>query len=71
MLMTNLSQTNLCCPQRGENSRKGGRVTPAKCAHPSCLISRVQSSYWQEARVVRHGVWAITRTQTLCLTAKA
>jgi hypothetical protein len=25
-------------------SRKRGRVIPAKCAHPSCLISRVQSN---------------------------
>jgi hypothetical protein len=25
-------------------SQKGGRVNPAKCAHSSCLISRVQSS---------------------------
>jgi len=25
-------------------SRKAGQVIPAKCAHSSCLISRVQSS---------------------------
>jgi hypothetical protein len=25
-------------------SQKGGRVIPAKCAHPRCLISRVQSN---------------------------
>ncbi len=30
-------------------SQKGGRVNPAKCAHPYCLISRVQSTAGEES----------------------
>jgi hypothetical protein len=44
-------------------SRKRGRVTTAKCAHPSCLISRVRSSGVPGLLIC--GMSAIGRTATM------